>query len=113
MPVSQYRINDVEFPQPDSTEWQEQQNGIQLSTNLPIYSPYRRQIWRYPVLPNCDFAAELEAIRNTELTSLTTDPPGDAEVLVSYDEAKAISIGRIHSWGHPRGVSITFEVMVG
>lgn len=111
--VTQYRINDTFFPQPDSTEWLEQQNGVQLSTNLPIYSAYRRQVWRYPTLPNCDFAAELEAIRNTELTSLTTDPPSDAEVLVLYDEAKVASIGRTHSWGHPRGVSITFEVMVG
>lgn len=111
--VLQYRINDAEFPQPDSTEWLEQQNGVQLSTNLPIYSPYRRQAWRYPVLPNLNFAAELEAIRNTELTSLTTDPPGNAEVLTIYDEAKVIDIRRTHSWGHPRGVDVTFEVMVG
>jgi len=113
MPVQQYRVNNTQFPQPDSTEWQEQQNGVQLGTNLPIYSPYRRQVWHYPVLPNCDFAAELEAIRNTELTSLTTDQPGEAEELLRYDEAKVISIRRTHSWGHPRGISIEFETMVG
>lgn len=113
MPILQYRINGGEFPQPDSTEWQEQQNGVQLSTNLPIYSPYRRQVWRLPILPNNDYAAELEAIRNSELTSITTDPPGDAEELVSYGEAKVIEIRRTHAWGHPRGVEITFEIMVG
>ena len=108
----QYRIDGVEYPQPDSTEWQDQQNGVQLSTNLPIYSAYRKQVWRYPVLPNCDFAAGLEAIRNQVLTSLTTDPPSDAEVLAQYDDAKVVNIRRTHSWGHPRGIDITFEILV-
>jgi len=66
-----------------------------------------------PVLPNCDYTAMLEAIRNTELTSLVTDQPGEAEELLEYDEAKVISIRRTHSWGHPRSISIVFEVMVG
>lgn len=113
MAVFQYRINNKQWPQPDSTEWEKIQNGIQLSTNLGIYSPYRRQVWHYPVLPNCNFAAEAEAIDNTELTSLTTDSPSDAEVLVQYDEAKVVNVRRIHSWGHLTGVDITFEVMVG
>jgi len=113
MPVQQYRVNNTQFPQPDSTEWQKLQNGVQLSTNLGIYSPYRQQVWHYPVLPNCDFAADIEAIDNTELTSLTTDPPSNAEVLVRYDEAKVISVRSTHGWGHPRSVAILFEVMVG
>jgi len=113
MPVLQYRINDVQYPQPDSTEWQDLQNGTQLSTNLPIYSGYRRQVWRYPVLPNCDFASDLEAVRNTVLTSLTTDPPDDAEELTRYDDAKVVEVRRTHSWGHPRGINIMFEVFVG
>lgn len=113
MPVLQYRISGQLWPQPDSTSWEDMQGGVQLSTNLPIYSPYRRHTWNMPVLPNCDYASMLEAIRNTELTSLTTDPPGDAEVLVQYDEAKVVSIRSTHSWGHPRSVAILFEVMVG
>jgi len=113
MPISQYRINGVEYPQPDNTEWQDQQNGVQLSTNLPILSGYRKQVWRYPVLPNCDFASGLEAIRNSVLTSLTTDPPSDAEVLTRYDDAKVVEVRRTHSWGHPRGINIMFEVFVG
>lgn len=113
MPVRQYRINNALWPQPDSTSWADQQGGIQLSTNLPVYSPYRRHTWGYPVLPDCDFTAMLEAIRNTELVSLVTDPPGSAEDLVEYNEAKVISIGSTHSWGNPTGVAITFEVMVG
>lgn len=113
MPVRQYRINNALYPQPDSTSWADQQNGVQLSTNLPVYSPYRRHTWNMPVLPNCDYASMLEAIRNTELTSLVTDPPGDSEVLVEYDESKVISISSTHSWGHPRSISVTFEVMIG
>jgi len=112
MPVRQYSVNGDFFPQPDSTSWADIANGTQLSTNLPILSPYRQQTWNYPVLPDCDFTAMLEAIRNTELTSLVTDPPGSAEDLVEYDEAKVISIGKTHSWGNPRGVAITFEVYV-
>jgi hypothetical protein len=89
------------------------QNGVQLGTNLPVYSPYRRHTWNMPVLPNCDYASMLEAIRNTELTSLVTDSPDDAEELTIYDEAKVISIRSTHGWGHPRSVVVTFEVMVG
>jgi len=89
------------------------QNGVQLGTNLPIYSPYRRHTWNYPVLPDCDFTSMLEAIRNTELTSLITDPPDSAEDLTEYDESKVISIGKTHMWGNPTGVAVTFEVMVG
>jgi len=55
----------------------------------------------------------LEAIRNTELTSLTTDSPDDAEELTIYEEAKVISIRSTHGWGHPRSVTVIFEVMVG
>lgn len=110
--VMQYRIDGELWPQPDSTAWSDIANGRQLSTNLPILSPYRQHTWNMPVLPNCDYAALLEAIRNTELTSLITDPPGDAEDLVEYTEAKVVTIGNTHSWGHPRGVSITFEVYV-
>jgi hypothetical protein len=106
----QYSINNDFFPQPDSTSWADIQNGAQLSTNLAILSPYRQHTWNYPVLPDCDFTAMLEAIRNTELTSLVTDPPGSAEDLTEYDEAKVVSIGSTHSWGHPRGVAIVFEV---
>lgn len=113
MPVRQYRINNALWPQPDSTSWEDMQGGVQLSTNLPIYSPYRRHTWNYPMLPNCDFTSMLETIRNTELTSLITDEPGEAEELLEYDEAKVISIRSNHSWGHPRGISIEFEVMVG
>jgi hypothetical protein len=113
MPVSQYRVNGQLWPQPDSTSWEDLQNGVQLGTNLPVYSPYRRHTWNMPVLPNCDYASMLEAIRNTELTSLTTDSPDDAEELTIYDEAKVISIRSTHSWGHPRSLSVVFEVMVG
>jgi hypothetical protein len=112
MPVMQYRINGDLWPQPDSTSWADIANGAQLSTNLPILSPYRRHTWNYPVLPDCDFTAMLETIRNTELTSLATDPPGSAEELTSYDEAKVVGITSTHSWGNPRGVSIEFEVYV-
>lgn len=64
-------------------------------------------------MPNCDYASMLEAIRNTELTSLTTDSPDNAEELTIYDEAKVISIRNNHVWGHPRSVVVEFEVMVG
>jgi hypothetical protein len=110
MAVSQYSINGEFWPQPDSTSWADIANGTQLSTNLPVLSPYRRHTWNYPVLPDCDFTAMLEAIRNTELTSLTTDPPDSAEELVIYDEAKVIGITSTRSWGNPTGVSIEFEV---
>ena len=109
MPV-QYRINGEEWPQPDNTVWADIANGVQLGTNLPILSPYRRHTWNMPVLPNCDYTSMLEVIRNTELISLVTDSPGDAEILSRYDEARVISIGSTHSWGHPRGISIEFEI---
>ena len=112
MPVMQYQINGRFFPQPDSTEWQEQQNGTQLSTNLPIYSAYRRQVWRYPGLPNLAFAAHLEAIRSSVLTSIATDPPTNAEELTIYDDVRVVGITRTHAWGVVRGVSITFEILV-
>lgn len=109
--VMQYSVNDGEsWPQPDSTSWADIANGRQLSTNLPVLSSYRRHTWNYPVLPDCDFTALLEAIRNIELTSLTTDPPGSAEDLVRYEEAKVVNITSTRSWGHPRGVAIEFEV---
>jgi hypothetical protein len=112
MPVVQYQINGEFFPQPDSTEWQEQQNGVQLSTNLPIYSAYRRQVWRYPVLPNLTFASQIEALRSSVLTSIATDPPGNAEDLTVYEDASVVNITRTHSWGVVTGITIMFEILV-
>ena len=112
MPVMQYQVNGEFFPQPDSTEWQDQQNGTQLSTNLPIYSSYRRQVWRYPVLPNCDYADHLNTLRSSVLTSIATDSPTDAEELTIYEDARVISITRTHSWGVVTGITITFEILV-
>jgi len=112
MPVMQYQVNGEFFPQPDSTEWQDQQNGVQLSTNLPIYSSYRRQVWRYPVLPNLTFASQLETLRNSVLTSIATDPPTNAEEPVVYTDARVISVTRIHAWGVVTGITITFEILV-
>jgi len=108
--VMQYRVNGILFPQPDSSPWTDIANGAQLGTNLPILSPYRQHVWNYPVLPDCDWSAMLEAIRNTELVTLVTNPPSSAEDLVEYDEAKVMAITSSPSWGHPRSVSITFEV---
>lgn len=108
--VTQYRINGEEWPQPDTSPWTDIANGVQLGTNLPILSPYRQHVWNYPVLPDCDFSAMLETIRNTELVTLVTNPPGSAEDLVEYDEAKVMNVSSSPSWGHPRGVVITFEV---
>ena len=110
MPVRQYSVNGAFWPQPDSTSWTDIQNGEQLSTALPIYSVYRRHTWNMPVLPNCDYAALLEAIRNTELVSLVTDSPDDAEELTTYTDVKILNISNTHSWGHPRGISIEFLI---
>lgn len=113
MSVKQYRINGEFWPVPDSTDWGDISNGDQLSTKIPIYSAYRTHTWRLPFLPNCNYAAMLEAIRGTQLTSLITDPPDDAEELEEYTDAVVQAVERVHSNGHPRGINITFLVFVG
>lgn len=110
--VRQYRINGVLFPVPDSTSWERIVAGRTLSTNLPIYSPYMLHRWNMPMLPNCDYASLLDDIAGTELDSLVTDPPDSAEDLEEFTEAKITEIASTHSGGHPRGVTITFEVFV-
>jgi hypothetical protein len=111
--VREYRINGEFWPMPDATEWGDIPAGEQLSTAIPIYSTYRTHTWRYPYLPNCDFATMLEAIRGAQLTSLVTDPPDDAELPEEYTDVVVQSVERTHSGGHPRGIAITFLVYVG
>ncbi len=111
--IRQYSINGEMWPVPDSTVWGDISNGDQLSTAIPVFSAYRTHTWRYPFLPNCDFASMMEAIRGTQLTSLVTDPPDDAEEPEEYTDAVVQAIERTHSGGHPRGVNITFLVFVG
>lgn len=111
--VRQYRINGALFPQPDSTLWERVVAGKRLSTNLPIFSPYRIHRWNLPILPNCDYTSLLDGLVGTELTSLVTNPPSDSEDLVEYTEAKITEVTVTHSWGYPRGITVIFEVFVG
>lgn len=108
-----HSINGYVFPQPDSTAWERISNGQQLSTNLPIYSPYWRLRLRWPALPNDPNTARLHALEGTELTSLVSTSPDDAENFTAYDEAKILSVTKTHAWGSPRSIEVLFEVFVG
>lgn len=109
--VRQYRINGVFWPIPDTTSWEDIKAGEQLSTGIPVVSSYRRHTWRYSVLPECGFPVELETIRNSELSSLVTDPPDYPEDPIVYEDAKVVGIRRSNSFGRLRGVDITFLVL--
>ena len=111
--VNQYRVNGELWPIPDSTQWGDISNGQQLSTAIPVYSTFRTLTWRYGLLPNCNFASSMEAMRGAQLASLITDPPDDAEEQETFDDVVVQSVERTHIQGHPRGINITFLVRVG
>lgn len=108
-----HSINGYVFPQPESSPWERVANGQQLTTNLPIYSPYRHHRWRFSALPDDPYTQRLDSLEGTELTSLITNPPTDADGFVEYDEAKILSVTKTPSWGAPRSVEVLFEIYVG
>lgn len=108
-----YSINGYVFPQPEASPWERVSNGQQLTTNLPIYSPYRHHRWRFPALPDDPYSLRLDTLEGTALMSLITNPPTDADGFTEYTEAKILSVTRTPAWGSPRSIEVLFEVFVG
>jgi hypothetical protein len=117
-----YRIDDQDFPAPDSTNWEESPIADGLNV-IPILSSYRVHTWNWSEMDGCDFERLIDLFDeqqdgNAQLGVLETDPYGvtlsDAKYgTTEYADFVIVSLSpRVRGLPHYGNVSVSFEVYV-
>lgn len=117
-----YRIDDQDFPAPDSTRWDESPIADGLNI-IPVLSSYRVHTWNFNGMDGCDFERLIDLFDeqqdgNAQLTTLETDPfdvsLSDAKYgTTEYSDFVIIELSpRARGLPHYDNVTISFEVYI-